>query len=203
MIVSAWETHHHPRTMSPTGIEPWMRWLVLEKYVMLIISSRSSQFPVVTQHATAVSVNTMWSPIKWLKAVWKVMAVFFFPLPHVFIYLVRSSSTCQTKYNAQCAAQEEQPQRKQAQLNECHVMTCYCTPLDKTPLYSRKSSFKTSFMIATISASSLLSSLTPAFHLIPAVIARLISSASTFNWGVWLFSETFSYFNPTLSRLDS
>lgn len=114
------------------------------------------------------------------------MAVFFFPLPHVFIYLVRSSSTCQTKYNAQCAAQEkhlleEQPQRKQAQLNECYVVTCYCTPLDKTPLCSRKSSFKTSFMLATISASSLLSSLTPAFHLIPAAIARLISSASTFN----------------------
>lgn len=22
VIVSVWETHHHPRTMSPTGIEP-------------------------------------------------------------------------------------------------------------------------------------------------------------------------------------
>lgn len=128
----------------------------------------------------------MWSLIKMTTSFLKspVMTVLFSLLPPISVYLLRSSSTCQTIYK--CTTQEkhfleEQPQRKQAQLRECCVMTYYFRPLDRIPLCSRKSSLKTSFMVATISASSLLSFLTPARHLIPPTIARFISSALRFN----------------------
>lgn len=55
-----------------------------------------------------------------------------------------------------------------------NVMTCYFRPLDKTPLCDTKSSFKTSFIVATISASFLFSILTPACQLILAIVARYL-----------------------------
>lgn len=56
VIVSVWETHHHPRTMSPKGIEPLMRWLILKKKMCHTLNFFTGlRFPIFTQHATALT----------------------------------------------------------------------------------------------------------------------------------------------------
>lgn len=137
VIVSVWETHHHPRTMSPTGIEPWIQWKLFEN------PSNDSVF---------------WCFFLVVCSLW------------------RTSSTSK-RLNTNAQLRKSTCWKNSLRGNNrslMNVMTCYFRPLDKTPLCDTKSSFKTSFIVATISASFLFSILTPVCQLIPAIVARYL-----------------------------
>lgn len=151
VIVSVWETHHHPRTMSPTGIEPWMQW-------------------------------------KLFKNPWN-DSVFCCMFPRGLLFYGELVPPARLNANAQLRNSTCWKNSLRGSTHSLmNVMTCYFTPLDKTLLCCTKSPFKTSFIVAPISASSLLSLLTPACQLIPAFVVRVIRRGFIFKWGV---SETF------------
>lgn len=108
VIVSVWETHHHPRTMSPTGREPWKMCRTYNFFTGL-------RFPIVTQHAAAFSITTE-VPDNMTKNCLKspVATELFLPLhAPICIYLVRSGSTCRNKYKYTAQEKcllEEQPE---------------------------------------------------------------------------------------------